>query len=865
MEEGKSMKRVSSTRTLKRRQTVGGGRKKLSMKALRQRVEGIIKGIPDVTITDEELQNNDDTLFNVAKLIHTKVPSKTAVEWLHDIIFSALNPAPINHVMYPVKPVKEEHTELIRCELCSQLLLQHVVFTPCGHVFCGVCIEKIIVEIPQDADSFICPVKDCGAVVTFANSQRRVEMAVQRLPVFCPLDGLETEPDQEHFQNPEEFSCTLTPSEGDAELGVEPIRVTKTRLVPTDRERGPQPCKWKQQLKKATKHIETECPLHPITCKYADLGCEFNHKRYIVLDHEENTCPFRPVACPHCEEEMQYQEMIVHAPHCRARIVPCVHAGVGCDWTGPKSELAAHMADDCGFITVTCSRGEEGCEWTGFRKDFETHVNEECGYRPLPCKWCEEDVMAKDLEEHQDNCDHRHTVCPEQEHGCEWEGKHMDLQNHLDTDCAYHVILCCYGDRGCEHTDRRSAVLEHQHECEFRDATCQYCESIVQARELEEHEEMCESRPVECEFCHSTFNPRTIEEHVATCPARKQPCPVHGCTWEGPANVIDEHLKDPEFYSIHIFGMAQSGHFGHQEEGDTAVTCTGADGEDEQVSGLTEEDHGKLDEVFTFMNQRKGLSEEYTRFTLDIGELQLGVVSPMTLYYSLKNELGSCLECYRFEDFTEDTELTVTDPNGEITRLPVDARPGRIGVSTFTPQIPGRHVFNMKWIGRDFTVTRHAIDTFNPHRMHHSITTLASPTTAIRMQGRGAEKSYFGAMGRRELTEGTHTISFIIRHTGAARCMVGLCDNKVDLELPHKSGHAWLYATDGGKYFMKGTKYGYKYTTNAVISMTVNMDERTVSFAFNGEDQGEAFRDLPDTVYPCVVLGDAGDCIAFMK
>lgn len=43
------------------------------------------------------------------------------------------------------------------------------------------------------------------------------------------------------------------------------------------------------------------------------------------------------------------------------------------------------------------------------------------------------------------------------------------------------------------------------------------------------------------------------------------------------------------------------------------------------------------------------------------------------------------------------------------------------------------------------------------------------------------------------------------------------------------------------------------------VRVIVDMDERTLSFEVDGEDQGVAFRHLPPSVYPYISSGDGGD------
>jgi hypothetical protein len=103
--------------------------------------------------------------------------------------------------------------------------------------------------------------------------------------------------------------------------------------------------------------------------------------------------------------------------------------------------------------------------------------------------------------------------------------------------------------------------------------------------------------------------------------------------------------------------------------------------------------------------------------------------------------------------------------------------------------------------------------------------------------------------------------------TATANVMIGVCERSHKLNAyigQNQSGKGWSYygATTGYTYHdgKSDSRYGQKMVTGDVISVTLDMDEGTLSFSRNGEDLGVAFRGLSGReVYPAISLYDAGD------
>ena len=56
--------------------------------------------------------------------------------------------------------------------------------------------------------------------------------------------------------------------------------------------------------------------------------------------------------------------------------------------------------------------------------------------------------------------------------GCEWQGKLKDWEGHIET-CTYKGVNCTF--EGCSEMLLASHLEEHQQQCGYRPAECEYC------------------------------------------------------------------------------------------------------------------------------------------------------------------------------------------------------------------------------------------------------------------------------------------------------------------------------------------------------------------------------------------------------
>lgn len=136
------------------------------------------------------------------------------------------------------------------------------------------------------------------------------------------------------------------------------------------------------------------------------------------------------------------------------------------------------------------------------------------------CPLCKSEPVNETIDKQfQRLIDEQIVHCSQKERGCSWEGKQVDLKDHLDS------------------SDKEG--------CQYVLTPCLECKKKVYRSELKQHmDEECQLRPYECEFCKnysSTFEDVTIQ-HYFECPDFLMPCPNQCINEKFKRGELDEHL-----------------------------------------------------------------------------------------------------------------------------------------------------------------------------------------------------------------------------------------------------------------------------------------------------------------------------------
>ena len=272
------------------------------------------------------------------------------------------------------------------------------------------------------------------------------------------------------------------------------------------------------QLKRARWLVE------PIKCEL----CGNWEKRNRMEKHTMFKCSMRPLRCCFCNELMPAKDLDVHMTEvCERRIIRCEQ---GCGKDLESRHLAAHMNNFCRKRIVLC-RLECGAKC---RFDTRTqHEVDECPLRHVECPDCNEDMLAKDLNQHlYQKCPKRMVFCGR---GCGHRCAHEDVAAHERDECVLRPLPCRYAHLGCAEIlappDKRE--VHELHLCPKRPVPCKLgdCQHVCRAEEMEEHvNHKCLYRRVLCRNgCGAHILAKDQEAHElpgesGLCPSRRVRC-----------------------------------------------------------------------------------------------------------------------------------------------------------------------------------------------------------------------------------------------------------------------------------------------------------------------------------------------------
>ncbi|CAM0907149.1 unnamed protein product [Alopecurus aequalis] len=105
--------------------------------------------------------------------------------------------------------------------------------------------------------------------------------------------------------------------------------------------------------------------------------------------------------CAHCKREIPSSNIALHSAHCARNLQKCEHCG---DMV-PRKHMDEHYDEN--HAPVNCSR----CKQTVEHELWDLHKRMQCPQRMLACQYCEFELPAVDIFEHQDVCGNRTEYC----------------------------------------------------------------------------------------------------------------------------------------------------------------------------------------------------------------------------------------------------------------------------------------------------------------------------------------------------------------------------------------------------------------------------------------------------------------------
>ncbi|CAD6203672.1 unnamed protein product [Miscanthus lutarioriparius] len=105
--------------------------------------------------------------------------------------------------------------------------------------------------------------------------------------------------------------------------------------------------------------------------------------------------------CAHCQREIPSSNIDLHSVHCARNLQKCQHC---CEMI-PRKLMDEHYDEN--HAPINCSLCKETIE----RESWDLHKGEKCPQRIVACEYCEFELPAVDLHEHQDVCGNRTELC----------------------------------------------------------------------------------------------------------------------------------------------------------------------------------------------------------------------------------------------------------------------------------------------------------------------------------------------------------------------------------------------------------------------------------------------------------------------
>ncbi|XP_066387931.1 uncharacterized protein [Miscanthus floridulus] len=134
--------------------------------------------------------------------------------------------------------------------------------------------------------------------------------------------------------------------------------------------------------------------------------------------------------CAHCQREIPSSNIDLHSVHCARNLQKCQHC---CEMI-PRKLMDEHYDEN--HAPINCSLCKETIE----RESWDLHKGEKCPQRIVACEYCEFELPAVDLHEHQDVCGNRTELCQtcrKYIRLCEWIGHetqcHTNSNGSADT------------------------------------------------------------------------------------------------------------------------------------------------------------------------------------------------------------------------------------------------------------------------------------------------------------------------------------------------------------------------------------------------------------------------------------------------
>ncbi|KAG2551802.1 XIAP-associated factor 1-like isoform X1 [Panicum virgatum] len=144
--------------------------------------------------------------------------------------------------------------------------------------------------------------------------------------------------------------------------------------------------------------------------------------------------------CAHCQREIPSSNIDLHSVHCARNLQKCQHCGE----MVPRKLMDEHYDENHAPMNCTL------CKDTIERESWDLHKSEKCPQRMVACEYCEFELPAVDMNEHQDVCGNRTEYCQT----CK---KYIRLREWIG-----HEIQCHTNSNGSAETSSARTIPERE-------------------------------------------------------------------------------------------------------------------------------------------------------------------------------------------------------------------------------------------------------------------------------------------------------------------------------------------------------------------------------------------------------------------
>jgi hypothetical protein len=140
--------------------------------------------------------------------------------------------------------------------------------------------------------------------------------------------------------------------------------------------------------------------------------------------------------------------------------------------------------------------------------------------------------------------DRQFVFCKNRHFHCEWSGRLMELEPHLNQDCRRQILPCPH--MGCINSVFREDLSVHTSSCDWRIVACPSCEVLIACIEIPEHQKTCPRYKVKChQNCEMYIERQYVESHVTDhCENTIVDCPfkIIGCLTKISRGQLENYL-----------------------------------------------------------------------------------------------------------------------------------------------------------------------------------------------------------------------------------------------------------------------------------------------------------------------------------